>query len=355
MALFHDGFLPEAAGLTDSYYPVLYCDGELVAVDMNRAASDAFGDRLRFADMKEYLPEEDASDVLAMLYSCEKAGKYDGVYVIAKTRGAREFTWVLVAPRFFINKVFAEFRLFRTRRELLAAHDSKKLMFPVKPVVPKYSCRNDRTGSEALAVEVGKIFAYNTLSNLYDAAMEDSAPVILDLAKTAERIITETARSFGFNKLRWKCSRKGDAATFPVIDRRGFINIIALTVFVFSAVSDIGEASLCIDSGELGVTLEFITETKRRNVSFVGEFNINLLGKMFSGIGCHASALAYICSIFNVGYYARSCEDRKLTLGLVFSREKGDYHFEVKHLNRFDMNGLREAAELIRCLGGFER
>ena len=356
MALFHEGFLAAASGFTDSHFPLLYCDGDLTVVDMNSAAKTAFGNKFRLVNMSKYLSEEDAANVFAMLYSCAKFGEYDGAFITAKTHGAREFTWTLVAPRSFLGETFAEFRLFRTKREMLSSQSSRELIFPVEPSVPVYSSKSGREGSELIGVEVEKIFAYNMLSNLYNSALEDAKPEILDLAKTAKRIITEATCSFGFNRLKWTLkSISEDATAYPIVSRRCFINIIALVVSVFSDISGDGQASLVFEEKSDGIRMDFMTKMRDRNILFVGEFSLSLLGKMFSGVGCRAAVISFICSIFGAGYYAKVKDRDFLILSFVFSKDGIEDCFEVKHVNRFDMNSMRESAKLISCLGGLEK
>ena len=356
MALFHEGFLAAASGFTDSQFPLLYCDGDLTVVDMNSVANTAFGNKFRLANMSKYLSEEDAANVFAMLYSCAKFGEYDGALITAKTHGAREFTWTLVAPRSFLGEVFAEFRLFRTKREMLSSGDSKALIFPVEPSLPVYSSKSGREGSELIGIEVGKTFACNMLSNLYNSALEDRPTEMLDLEKTARRIITEAANSFDFNRLKWTLKNTlGDVTTYPLVSRRCFINIIALVVSVFSDISGDGAASLEFEAEDGGIRMNFETKMRARNVLFVGDFSLSLLGKMFSGVGCRTSVLSFICSIYGAGYYARVMNDDVLVLSLVFSKDGVEDCFEVKYVDRFDMDVMREASEFIRSLGGLEK
>ncbi|MBQ7671229.1 MAG: hypothetical protein IJS45_11010 [Clostridia bacterium] len=356
MALFHEGFLAAASGFTDSHFPLLYCDGDLTVVDMNSAANAAFGNKFRLADMTKYLSEEDTANVFAMLYSCAKFGEYDGAFVTAKTHGAREFTWTLVAPRSFLGEVFAEFRLFRTKREMLSSRESKALIFPVVPSIPVYSNKSGREGSALIGIELERTFAYNMLTNLYSSALEDSPPEMLDLAKTAKRIIAEATNYFNFNRLKWTLKNtQEDMTACPLVSRRCFINMIALVVSVFSDISGDGLASLEFEAESGGIRMNFMTKMRARDVIFVGDFNLSLLGKMFSGVGSRTSVLSFICSAYGAGYYAKVKDGDVLILSLVFSKDGVEESFEVKHTDRFDMNAMRESAKLIRCLGGFEK
>lgn len=347
--------LAEATGLSDSLYPVFYCDERLIVVDMNEAASRRFGKKFSGADMRRYLSVADAENVEALLFSQGKSASSKELYAGAKTVGTRDFSWTLVVPRSFFGERFAEFRLFRSRREMLSSYDSHELMFPVKPKVPSYAVAGDRSGSEALGEALGEVFAYNMLSNLYSAATKDAAPELFDLTQTVRRIVAETVKAFKFNRVKWQISLKGDSPfVFPVMSQRNFINMISLAVTVFSDVSSDGRAQAVIVAGEDAAEIEFASRTVKPEVSFAGDFAFSLVGDMFPGVGSRAALLVFICNLFGVGCFSKMTEDGSLVLTLALSKDGYGENFTVKHRRVFDMKGMREAIALIRMTEGLE-
>jgi|GEM_PF-2442948 len=347
--------LASATGLSDSAYPVLYCDSDLVAVDMNEAASRLNDDKFRGADMKSYISAEDAGNIAALLYSYKFAPAEEELSICVKIIHTRDFSWALVVPRDFFGVMFAEFRLFKSRRQMLSSYDTHELIFPVKPRVPTYVFKEDRSGSEELGAELGEVFAYNMLSNIYSLAMREPTFEIFDVAATVRRIASEASRAFRFNRAKWNVSLKGATPfVFPIIDRRNFINLIALAVTVFSDISADRKADITVIAGENEARIEFSTKVSKSDVVFAGDFVLPLIGKEFPGLGCRASIIMFICNLYGIGCFAKMTDDKRLLLTFVLSKDGYVENYTVKHRHVFDMKGMREAIALIKMSEGYD-
>lgn len=344
-----------AFGLSDSIYPVIYCNENLTIVDQNKAAIPLDFDIER-ENAEKYLSSEDAKNIKAMLYS-KKCAPDEDYFVTVKILHRSDCRWALVAAKRIFGVHFAEMRLFRSRREMLSSYDSHRLMFPVEPKVPKYVLKDGRRGNEETGEELNEVFAYNMLSNIYAAASEKvDSPQIFNLCATVTRIVSEVSKAFAFNKSKWKViQRGGESFVFPVISRRNLINLTALIIRVFSTVSGGGQCEAEVIPGEEYAVIEYRTKMAASPVTFKGDFVFPLIGEMYPGCKTTAGVIVFICSLFGVGCYSRITDDRTLVLRLVFSREEIYIEYSVKHLHRFDMAGCREAISLIRLLEGDER
>ena len=341
--------LAKAGDFCDSAYPVLYCDENLDVVDWN-AASQRLGEKFRTANLKDYLPPDDARNFAALLHSCKIGAKSNNLYVTAHSVKTKKFTWLIAVARCCFGEYFAEVRLFRNRREMLSAFDSRELMFPVKPVVPSYVFTGDRLDKERIGKELDEVFEYNMLSNIYSlACSEAEVPQVFDIPLTVRRIVSEASKVFKFNKAKWQLDVKVKGTfAFPVVSHRNFINVIALAVTIFSDISEEGRGEVCVTSEGDEVRIEFRTTSKKSRVMFVGDFIPPLLDKMYHSLGSRASVLYFLCNLYGVGCYADVERGRHVKISLLFRKDGVHDAFTVKHRNVFDMKGMREAVALIK-------
>lgn len=344
--------LAKASEFCDSSFPVLYCDEELDVVDWN-AAAKRLGAKFRTANIRDYLTPDDARCLRALLNSLKVGAKGVTRYVTARAVKTREFTWLIAVARRHFDRNFAEIRLFRNRREMLAAFDSRELMFPVKPVVPEFAFTGDRLDKERIGKELDEVFEYNMLSHIYSLACSESEePQAFDIPLTVRRIVAEAAKVFKFNKAKWKLDvAVNEPFSFPVISRRNFINVIALAVTLFSDISDKGQGEVYVSSEKDEVKIVFKTVAPKPSVAFVGDFIPPLIDKMYREAGSRASVLYFLCSLYGVGCYADVTFKWHVTLSFVFRKEGIHDAFNVKHRSVFDMKGMREAVALARMAG----
>ncbi len=343
------GLPARESGFYDSVYPVIYCDEELYVVDMNKAAAEAFGDRLKDKRFSKHLTDDDLRKVKSLLKSSKKALRTENLYAqtgVVKIRGAR---YSLVTALDMFGERFAEIRLFRSRREMLSSCDVRKLMFPVEPLPVDYALLSDRRGNEETAAELNNVFSYNMFSHIYESARsEEEEPELFDLLAVLSRIVSGVSSAFRFNSRKWNVLHAGGKKfACPVLSRKNFINLIAFTIYIFSKISNGERSSALIRQDEKHAEIEFSTTLSRSRVNTRGDIVFSYIGTMFPEIRAAAKFTEFICSLYGIGCYAEISKNFTLKLKLVLTSGEDADAQSVKHRKRFDAASLRDAVSLI--------
>ncbi|MBR3423370.1 MAG: hypothetical protein IKG80_02645, partial [Clostridia bacterium] len=315
--------LDAISGLSDSAFPLIYCDPGLTVIDVNKAASEVPDNCFLGTNMADHMSADDAVSVSALMYSKRVDPTEEGYSATVKLSRFGSFRRALVVPRMFLGKVYAEFRLFPSVKQMLRSYDNYELMLPVKPRKPEYEMTLDRSGNERVAGEINAIFANNMLSNIYSVACaETEKEEYFDVLATVNRVISDVSSALDFNDLKWKARYdRGDCFVFPVISFRNLISVLSLAIAVFSGVSRDKCASVKLVPAGYEAYIEFSTEIQDPAHRYFGDLIFPLVGKMFPRYETMTFVLSYLCELFGIGCYCSVSDDMMLTLKLVLSKD----------------------------------
>ena len=347
--------LDAAYGLYDSLFPVVYCNYDLIITDLNEAATHVEMP-LRGESLEKYLSEDDASNIRALLNS-KTISKKGELSVIAKIIHTHCFSYALVVARSLFGVEFAEIRLFRSKKEMFSSYQSASLIFPVEAKIPEYVLTDPHRGYPPAARELNELFAFNLFSKLYTSALAGKEkPDLYDSALFSKRVLTELCAAMTPNRAKWNITlRPGEhKPCFPAVNKRNFVNMMAIAFVVFSSVSEKKECAA--DIVPRGKETDIILRTKAKKTSsiFFGEFVFPLVGEMYPECYALTKAYVFLCDLFGVPCYCDLSEDGILSLRTVLSEEKVHISFDVSHEEKFDKGWFDAARGLISILGGDE-
>ena len=341
----------EACGFQDSSFPIIYCGRDLIVVDMNEAAA-RIDPPIHGVALEKYLSDEDASNIRALIVSKEYSETGE-LSIIVRIIHTRKYHYALVVARSFFGVEFAEIRLFRSHRELLSSYESVSLIFPVEPKLPEYALTDPHRGYSPAARELNGVFAYNLFANIYASAMaRDKKPELFDVSTFSKRVLTELCGVMTRNSAKWKINiAPGEHLPFfMTVDRRNFVNMMAISFVVFSSISQNGECTAEIVPRGSEVDVILGTKAKKTSLIFFGDFVFPLVGEMYPECYALTKAYVFLCGLFGIPCYCVLSEDGYITLRTVLSDERVQIDYDVKHEEMYDASWINNAKGVVSLL-----
>ncbi|MBE6562248.1 MAG: hypothetical protein E7660_00760 [Ruminococcaceae bacterium] len=327
-------------------YPIVYCDENLNVADISPTAKSGNFSHLQGLSLKKHLSAKDISALSA--YIRNHSGSYNsGIFVDINNVKGTKCAHVTAVKLF--GKNYFEMRLFRSRTSMFKDFDVSRIMLSDVPYVPQYDLSRDRITVNETREKLSKTFSAGYLKNLYYSALEPfRREISFEPVDATRRIFADLPYGLELGGTKFSLSvRNEEAFIHNIIDVSNYVNLVAVFMKMFCAVTKTGNVSCSMITEEDRVSLLFSTSAKEPSTLFAGGFAFDLIADAYPETASLVWAAKYIGALFGIRCYAELSGKDTLTAEILMRKSPPDIEIGVMHPHYKELEELcRTAAAL---------